>query len=164
MAETARQWMMTASVVSSFGPNVVRSRRRMADAYTFSITIVTVLSSPVNSAGGVWAPPSRSGQEGTAGRSSSRRSGSRRRAGRDRRPARVSCSCARAAAPRAADRLDRVPLFLEPRVELWTLMWVESMASSPGKPPLAASCSKIFRQTPWMLQRLKRLKIVVRGP
>ena len=71
---------------------------------------------------------------------------------------------ARAAAPRAADRLDRVPLFLEPRAERWTLMWVESIASSSGMPPVAARFSKILRQTPWMLQRLKRLKTVVLGP
>lgn len=71
---------------------------------------------------------------------------------------------ARAAAPRATDRLDRVPLFFDPRAERWTFTWVESMASSSGMPPLAASCSKSLRQTPWMLQRLKRLKIVVRGP
>jgi len=30
--------------------------------------------------------------------------------------------------------------------------------------PLAASCSNSLRQTPWMLQRLKRFKMVVRGP
>src|SRR5439155_27362269 len=90
-----------------------------------------------------------------------------RRQGEGDRPAEIvgqRVYLARAAAPRAADRLDRVPLFLDPRAERWTLMWVESMASSSGIPPLDASCSKSLRQTPWMLQRLKRLKTVVRGP
>ena len=90
-----------------------------------------------------------------------------RRQGEGDRPAEIvgqRVYLARTAAPRAADRLDRVPLFLDPRAERWTLMWVESMASSSGIPPLAASCSNSLRQTPWMLQRLKRLKTVVLGP